>query len=87
MSPVAEVNHRTAVLDFDKQDLVIINTYLPPRGKYCNNDFQQEVDQLHEICSKYAVADFYRVEMQHKGSCHVHMVVWIDGPQHLKAIM
>ena len=22
---------------------------------------------------------FYRIEMQHRGSCHVHMVVWIKG--------
>ena len=33
--------------------MVILNAYLPPRGSYSNDDFRQEVDQLHEICSKY----------------------------------
>ena len=27
---------------------------------------------------------FYRVEMQHRGSCHVHMVVWIAGAPKLE---
>ena len=30
-----------------------LNAYIPPRGSYTNDDFRQEVDQLHKISSKY----------------------------------
>ena len=36
----------------DKKTL-IINTYLPPRGRYTNQEYQEEVDILHKICEKY----------------------------------
>ena len=45
--------------------------------------------QLHILMAKFFKSQqapigkildyFYRIEMQHRGSCHVHMVVWIEG--------
>ena len=35
-------------------DVTVGNTYLPCRGKYGNQEFIDEVDQLDEICSKFA---------------------------------
>ena len=49
--------------------------------------------QLHTFIAKFlksphapigTILDmFHRVEMQHRGSCHVHMVVWIEGAPRL----
>ena len=52
-TPLPDGNHRVAVIENAKTGMVILNAYLPPRGSYSNDDFRQEVDQLHEICSKY----------------------------------
>ena len=51
--------------------------------------------QLHIVLAKFMkdplaplgnILDyFYRVEMQHRGSCHVHMVVWVEGAPALMA--
>lgn len=32
---------------------ILMNTYMPCRGKYSNEEFKDEIDQLNEICSKY----------------------------------
>jgi endonuclease/exonuclease/phosphatase family metal-dependent hydrolase len=33
--------------------MVVINAYMPCRGQYSNAEFQQEIDQLEEICLKF----------------------------------
>ena len=43
---------RTQVVQIGNQ-LTLINTYMPCRGKYTTEDFRDEVDQVSEICQKY----------------------------------
>ena len=45
-------SERTVVLQLG--ETTIISTYLLCRGKYANQDFADEIDQLDEICQKYA---------------------------------
>ena len=35
-------------------EVLIVNSYLPCRGNHTLQEFQQEIDQLKEICQKYA---------------------------------
>ena len=50
---LADGTHRINVLEDGKNNVAVINVYLPPRGKYPNATFKEEVDQLHEICIKF----------------------------------
>ena len=43
---------RTVVLQLNNS-ITIINSYLPCRGKYTNDDYADEIDQIHEICTKF----------------------------------
>lgn len=42
---------RTIVLQISK--FTLVNTYLPCRGTYANQEFQDELEQLSEICTKF----------------------------------
>ena len=52
-NPLQDGNHRVTILKLAKLNLIVINAYLPPRGKYTNAVDTQGVDLLHEICTKY----------------------------------
>jgi hypothetical protein len=70
-SPQIDGTCRTAVLKIGK--MTIINTYLPCRGKYCLQEFQEEVDQLHELLTKFKntsiiLAGDLNIDMQQKDS-------------------
>ena len=49
--PQLDGSERTLVIIFD--DIVISNTYMPCRGSHSTQEFQEEVDQLDEICKKF----------------------------------
>ena len=51
--PLHDGNHRTCVSECSESDIIQINSYLPPRGRYSNSEFSEEVDRLHEICTKF----------------------------------
>lgn len=48
-----EGSHRICITSVNNPDLIIINVYLPCRGQYSLEEFQQELDQVHEACQKY----------------------------------
>ena len=54
MTSLQDGNHRIWVLEDPRTGIIIINSYLPPRGKYSNDAFRDEVDRLHEICEKFS---------------------------------
>ena len=53
MNRLPDGNHRICIVEEQDKKTLIINTYLPPRGRYTNQEYQEEVDILHEICEKY----------------------------------
>jgi exonuclease III len=50
--PLLDGSNRIVVIR--KEELVIINVYMPCRGSYTNMNFQEALDQLHEVCQKYS---------------------------------
>ena len=50
-APQADGSHRINVLRIGKA--TVINAYLPCRGSHSIQEFQEEIDQLHEILCKY----------------------------------
>ena len=47
-------SNRIVVAQFGS--LVLINVYMPCRGAYSNTDFLSEIDQIEEICQKFATS-------------------------------
>jgi hypothetical protein len=45
--------NRTSVTKINNLGFTIVNTYLPCRGHYTMQEYQEEVDQLSEICNKF----------------------------------
>ena len=52
-TPLIDGNHRICRAQHGETGIIILNVYLPPRGRYANDDFRAEIDRLHEICEKY----------------------------------
>ena len=49
---IPDGSERIAVLQMG--DIITINAYLPCRGKYDNQEFADQVDQIEEICTKFS---------------------------------
>ena len=52
--PSPEGSHRTSTTLIADYNIRIINSYLPCRGHYTLDEFQQELDQIQELCQKYS---------------------------------
>ena len=45
-------SHR--ILIISHLDMVIVNVYMPCRGSYSNQEYKDEIDQLHEVSTKFS---------------------------------
>ena len=87
--PLTDGNNRTVVVKMD--DIVIVNIYMPCRGAYTNMEFQEYLDQLHEICKKFEeckliIAGDFNVDPYKKSDARVKSFTTLLSSNHLSEV-
>ena len=51
--PTPLIDGTNRIVTIKEDNMVLVNVYMPCRGGYTNMEYQEALDQLHEICQKF----------------------------------